>query len=118
MAAPSWLLLATKHVGCCRGALMRRFLFRQLHSSANSCRPLTGRPQPWPPHPAPHTPAPHNLLSTTPALPQMVTASGDGLLKIWNIAVRYHMDEDPKVGSLVKAVGGSASTFAVYWVEI
>lgn len=38
-------------------------------------------------------------LSGPPLLcPQMVTASGDGLLKIWNIAVRYHMDEDPKVG--------------------
>ena len=35
-----------------------------------------------------------------PCIPQMVTASGDGLLKIWNIAVRYHMDEDPKVGWL------------------
>lgn len=36
-------------------------------------------------------------LDFSPNLTQMVTASGDGLLKIWNINVRYHMDEDPKL---------------------
>lgn len=40
-------------------------------------------------------------LSLAAAWLQMVTASGDGLLKIWNIAVRYHMDEDPKVGLML-----------------
>lgn len=37
-------------------------------------------------------------LDFSPDLTKMVTASGDGLLKVWNINVRYHMDEDPKVG--------------------
>ncbi|KAL4432387.1 hypothetical protein ABPG77_001686 [Micractinium sp. CCAP 211/92] len=36
-------------------------------------------------------------LDFSPDLTRMVTASGDGLLKVWNINVRYHMDEDPKV---------------------
>ncbi|KAI7845338.1 hypothetical protein COHA_001045 [Chlorella ohadii] len=36
-------------------------------------------------------------IDFSPDLTKMVTASGDGLLKIWNIAVRFHMDEDPKV---------------------
>ncbi|PSC75857.1 Transducin beta 2 [Micractinium conductrix] len=36
-------------------------------------------------------------LDFSPDLTKAVTASGDGLLKVWNINVRYHMDEDPKV---------------------
>lgn len=28
---------------------------------------------------------------------QIITASKDGTLKVWNISVRYHMDEDPKI---------------------
>lgn len=35
-------------------------------------------------------------VAFSPDLTKMVTASGDGLLKVWNINVRYHMDEDPK----------------------
>lgn len=36
-------------------------------------------------------------LSFTPNSDQMITASKDGTLKVWNINVRYHMDEDPKL---------------------
>ncbi|XP_074263193.1 uncharacterized protein LOC141586003 [Silene latifolia] len=28
---------------------------------------------------------------------QIITASKDGTMKVWNINVRYHMDEDPKI---------------------
>ena len=38
-----------------------------------------------------------HCLDFSPDLSKAVTASGDGLLKVWNINVRYHMDEDPKV---------------------
>ncbi|GAB2271995.1 hypothetical protein Dimus_006821 [Dionaea muscipula] len=36
-------------------------------------------------------------LCFTPNSEQVITASKDGTLKIWNINVRYHLDEDPKV---------------------
>ncbi|KAL5728045.1 hypothetical protein ACHQM5_001169 [Ranunculus cassubicifolius] len=35
-------------------------------------------------------------LCFTPSSEQMVTASKDGSIRIWNINVRYHLDEDPK----------------------
>ncbi|KNA22284.1 hypothetical protein SOVF_035280 [Spinacia oleracea] len=36
-------------------------------------------------------------LCFTPNSDQVITASKDGTLKVWNINVRYHMDEDPKI---------------------
>ncbi|KAL8129097.1 hypothetical protein V2J09_018252 [Rumex salicifolius] len=36
-------------------------------------------------------------LCFSPDSEQMITASKDGTMKIWNINVRYHLDEDPKV---------------------
>ena len=42
-------------------------------------------------------------LDFSPDLSKVVTASGDGLLKVWNINVRYHMDEDPKVSERLLA---------------
>lgn len=45
-------------------------------------------------------------LDFSPDLTKAVTASGDGLLKVWNINVRYHMDEDPKVGIVLGGGGG------------
>ncbi|BBG97417.1 Transducin/WD40 repeat-like superfamily protein [Prunus dulcis] len=35
-------------------------------------------------------------LCFTPNSEQIITASKDGSIRIWNINVRYHMDEDPK----------------------
>ncbi|KAG1355307.1 putative Notchless protein [Cocos nucifera] len=35
-------------------------------------------------------------LCFTPNSEQIITASKDGSLRIWNINVRYHLDEDPK----------------------
>ncbi|KAM1262535.1 hypothetical protein ACFX13_028323 [Malus domestica] len=35
-------------------------------------------------------------LCFTPNSEQMITASKDGSIRIWNINVRFHMDEDPK----------------------
>lgn len=35
-------------------------------------------------------------LCFTPNSEQMITASKDGTIRIWNINVRYHLDEDPK----------------------
>ncbi|KAL6125980.1 hypothetical protein ACLB2K_074031 [Fragaria x ananassa] len=35
-------------------------------------------------------------LCFTPDSEQIITASKDGSIRIWNINVRYHMDEDPK----------------------
>ncbi|OIV89767.1 hypothetical protein TanjilG_02899 [Lupinus angustifolius] len=35
-------------------------------------------------------------LCFTPNSEQIITASKDGTLRIWNINVRYHLDEDPK----------------------
>lgn len=36
-------------------------------------------------------------LCFTPNSEQVITASKDGTLKVWNINVRYHLDEDPKI---------------------
>ncbi|KAK9749267.1 hypothetical protein RND81_02G113900 [Saponaria officinalis] len=36
-------------------------------------------------------------LCFTPNSEQVITASKDGTMKVWNINVRYHMDEDPKI---------------------
>lgn len=36
-------------------------------------------------------------LCFTPNSEQVITASKDGTLKLWNINVRYQMDEDPKI---------------------
>ena len=79
---------------------------QQLHAAVCRCKPAVA-PQRKTLHEvhaacgAAASRAPAELLAGTQALPlprvQMVTASGDGLLKLWNIAVRYHMDEDPKV---------------------
>lgn len=35
-------------------------------------------------------------LCFSPNSEQIITASKDGSLRIWNVNVRYHMDEDPK----------------------
>ncbi|KAD3069197.1 hypothetical protein R6Q59_016828 [Mikania micrantha] len=35
-------------------------------------------------------------LSFTPESERIITASKDGSIRIWNINVRYHLDEDPK----------------------
>nr|XP_043620738.1 transducin beta-like protein 2 [Erigeron canadensis] len=35
-------------------------------------------------------------LSFTPNSEQIITASKDGSIRVWNINVRYHLDEDPK----------------------
>ncbi|KAJ6686125.1 hypothetical protein OIU79_016008 [Salix purpurea] len=35
-------------------------------------------------------------LCFTPDSEQIITASKDGSIRIWNINVRYHLDEDPK----------------------
>ncbi|WOL09673.1 transducin beta-like protein 2 [Canna indica] len=35
-------------------------------------------------------------LSFTPNSEQIITASKDGTIRVWNINVRYHLDEDPK----------------------
>ncbi|CAM8968644.1 unnamed protein product [Rhodiola kirilowii] len=35
-------------------------------------------------------------LTFTPDSEQIITASKDGTIRIWNINVRYHLDEDPK----------------------
>jgi WD40 repeat protein len=42
-------------------------------------------------------------VSFSPDSKRVVSASEDGTLRVWNIDVRYHMSEDPKV--LLK-VGG------------
>lgn len=36
-------------------------------------------------------------LCFMPNSEQIITASKDGTMKVWNINVRYHMDEDPKI---------------------
>ncbi|KAL9245290.1 hypothetical protein vseg_018959 [Gypsophila vaccaria] len=36
-------------------------------------------------------------LCFAPNSEQIITASKDGTMKVWNINVRYHMDEDPKI---------------------
>ncbi|GAB4844363.1 hypothetical protein Ancab_037727 [Ancistrocladus abbreviatus] len=36
-------------------------------------------------------------LCFAPNSEQVITASKDGTLKLWNINVRYHLDEDPKI---------------------
>lgn len=36
-------------------------------------------------------------LCFAPNSDQVITVSKDGTLKVWNIDVRYHMDEDPKI---------------------
>lgn len=35
-------------------------------------------------------------LCFTPSSEQIITASKDGSIRVWNINVRYHLDEDPK----------------------
>ncbi|MFS7932673.1 putative transcription factor WD40-like family [Helianthus anomalus] len=35
-------------------------------------------------------------LSFTPDSERIITASKDGSIRVWNINVRYHLDEDPK----------------------
>lgn len=53
-------------------------------------------------------PAPLQVMgvSFSPDSKRVVTASEDGTLRVWNIEVRYHMSEDPKV--LLKVRGGEA----------
>ncbi|KAG0498828.1 hypothetical protein HPP92_003519 [Vanilla planifolia] len=41
-------------------------------------------------------------LCFTPSSEQIITASKDGTIRLWNINVRYHLDEDPKTLKLFK----------------
>ncbi|PKA47703.1 U4/U6 small nuclear ribonucleoprotein PRP4-like protein [Apostasia shenzhenica] len=41
-------------------------------------------------------------LCFTPNSEQIITASKDGTIRIWNINVRYHLDEDPKTLKVFK----------------
>ena len=50
-------------------------------------------------------------LAFSPSLDRVVTASADGLLKVWNINVRYALSEDPKV--CWRRCGGGADWPAV-----
>ncbi|CAH9096531.1 unnamed protein product [Cuscuta europaea] len=40
-------------------------------------------------------------LCFTPNSDQIITASKDGFIRVWNINVRYHLDEDPKTLKVV-----------------